>query len=390
MLPGSAEAQPPGHADSAPTSAQSIPIAVIDIRSPSREHQRERQRITELVRGSAGVTALADAGLAAALAGSWADRDAAEDELESAANAFGRLDCSLAGAHAHAAALRWAAVQARGGIALTPLRQAHSYAFLCGDRQGDIHLAMASARVLRALGGPRPPHGINEAEWKRYPELDATANVPRTELTVVSEPRDADLWIDYVRVGTTPLTVFAEEGAHVVAAGKAGVSSVVEVDLHGPSHRVELTLPDGDRWTSVRKRVAAYQTRTGSLRNPEIGELLAAAGVRGAILLRRGSELEVWGATRGRGALPLGNPANLADAARIIIEHVAAADRGPAIDPNLPLMREDPRGGRSGERPSWQQWWVYAALAGAAAIGAGVILAHDLATDHQRIEVTFP
>jgi hypothetical protein len=64
-----------------------------------------------------------------------------------------------------------------------------------------------------------------------------------------------------------------------------------------------------------------------------------------------------------------------------------------APDPDRPLLVEQPtsRGERrdDGEKRK-TKWWVYAAVAGAAAIGVTIIYAHDSASDRQRVELHYP
>ncbi|HZJ67928.1 MAG TPA: hypothetical protein VFD36_30700, partial [Kofleriaceae bacterium] len=48
------------------------------------------------------------------------------------------------------------------------------------------------------------------------------------------------------------------------------------------------------------------------------------------------------------------------------------------------------RGARKDEGAKKTKWWVYAAIAGAAAVGVTFIYAHDSASDHQRVELRYP
>ena len=65
----------------------------------------------------------------------------------------------------------------------------------------------------------------------------------------------------------------------------------------------------------------------------------------------------------------------------------------PGIDPDVPLLRESPEeraAHGTTEGPSRQEWWVYAAIAGAILVGAGVVAANELGDDTQRIEIAIP
>ena len=62
--------------------------------------------------------------------------------------------------------------------------------------------------------------------------------------------------------------------------------------------------------------------------------------------------------------------------------------RGPAAPLAAPVAA--PRAGGEPAAHERRPWWVYASIAGAVALGAGVILANELADDHQRVELTWP
>jgi hypothetical protein len=64
-----------------------------------------------------------------------------------------------------------------------------------------------------------------------------------------------------------------------------------------------------------------------------------------------------------------------------------------APDPDQPLLLDSGGARRSartdeGDRPT--KWWVYAAIAGAAAVGGVILLVNEIGTDRQRVELHSP
>ena len=71
-----------------------------------------------------------------------------------------------------------------------------------------------------------------------------------------------------------------------------------------------------------------------------------------------------------------------------------AARPARAPDPDRQLLRETEleRRAREAERAdrTKTKWWVYAAVIGAAVVGAGIIIVGDAGDDKQRFEITLP
>ncbi|MEO7730184.1 MAG: hypothetical protein ABIY55_04370, partial [Kofleriaceae bacterium] len=158
------------------------------------------------------------------------------------------------------------------------------------------------------------------------------------------------------------------------------------------SLRVPLADVSGS-WTELGQRIAGWHGQTPA--PAELAWVLARVHARIA-LIRHGETIEAWGqlgraeapAAIGAGAAPIGEASRVialvVDRVRSWTEH--------APDPDRPLLL-DTGGGRrdrtdAGERPT--KWWVYAAIAGAAAIAVGAVYLHDSAGDRQRVELHYP
>ena len=399
--PRAASAQPArpgaGGAGAAGAATGGAVIGVIDL-GPGDAAARTARR-EELAAGLAGVQGLRpvdDAALRAALAGERLDPQAGEGRarLAAATTAFGTPDCPAAIREAEAAVLALAGAQAGGADVAGPLRQAHVYLLLCADGGGDAAAAQRAAAALRALGAPEPPDGVPAAVWSRYPALDATGGVRRFQLDVASQPDGATIWIDHAPAGAAPLSALVPEGEHLVAAARGGASVARRVAVTSYTSAVTLALPAvSSRWRAVAARVRGW--RAGAIRRtPEsLAQLMARANLAYAVVIDERARLTVF-QRRGRTARQLGVAGDPVEIGAMVAR-AESMRREPGIDPEVPLMVESPeeRAARArGEKvtPSRQEWWVYAAIAGAVAVGAGIVLLNDLADDHQRIEVTFP
>ncbi len=143
------------------------------------------------------------------------------------------------------------------------------------------------------------------------------------------------------------------------------------------------------RWDGPRATVRSWRAGAASANALAIAQLLTEVGVRFAILLWEDGRAEVW-------ALP-----PLAHAARRVTSGImrapiplAAAIRDQATrlngqdpDADVQILTEPSKKEKAKKR---QKWWVYASIIGAVAVGASIVLAGDLATDRQRIELSYP
>jgi len=214
------------------------------------------------------------------------------------------------------------------------------------------------------------------------------------QLEVTSQPPGAAIWIDHQPVGKAPISATVTEGEHLVAA--AGPSGAVAVRAAGGAAPVALTIPaERAPWRKLEARVRGWQSRAVKRDNKGLATLLSSARLGYAVVIDERGRFTVW-QRRGLTVRQLGGAP---DALGLVALVQAAEQRrkNPRIDPDRPLMRETPEERAAyltkkgkGAGPSKQEWWVYAAIVGAIAIGAGVVLANDLADDHQNFEITFP
>jgi hypothetical protein len=393
----------------APTAA-----AAPEAPAPAGPHSRERIAVIDLGGGPGGPgrgfldvlqqlqTAIVAAGFSPvigdgvedALAGRDTDRDATAlaAEMATAEHAFGALACSEATPAARQA-IGIAAARQAAGRPVPELPRAWAYVLLCADRDGQIDVAQQAADQLRALGGwPDVPAAV----WAKYPAVDAIAGRDLVDLDVDADQPGAAIWIDFRPVGTSPVHVVLPAGEHVIAAAagtRRGWAAGTAVRTQN-ALRVPLTDAAGP-WAEVARRVAGWG---GKLPPPdELAQVLGSIHARIA-LIRRGDRIEAWGQI-GRSEAPhlLGGEdgaAPLADVGRllgVIADRIGAWDAH-APDPDMPLLTEGsgPRGARKDQADGGTQWWVYAAIGGALAIGATIIIVHDAASDRQRVELRYP
>jgi hypothetical protein len=333
-------------------------------------------------------------GIEDALAGRDVDGDAVQlaAAVATAQRAFGELRCSDASTAARQA-IGIAAARQAAGRAAPELVRAWTLVLLCADRESQPDAAHTAASRLRALGGSPDAASV----LAKYPDVDAIADRELVELDVDTEVAGAAIWIDFRPVGASPLHVELAAGEHVIAAAagnRRGWAAGTAVRTQ-KAIRVPLVETAG-RWAELAHRVAGWN---GAL--PPAGELAWVLGQihARAALVRHGDTVEAWGQI-GRSELPyrLGGSDGIspvADVERVlgVVQERIRAWNDHAPDPDRPLLVED-RGGRGerrtddGDKPT--KWWVYAAIAGAVAIGATIIYVHDSASDRQRVELHFP
>ena len=367
-------------------------VAVIDL-GPSDPSLR-RQLAATLLAG--GLEPVSGEGLEDALGGQTDGRDAAElaGSLAEAQRAFGALDCPATIA-ASQTAIGIAAARQAGGLAVPELPRAWTYVLLCADRLGDVDAAMHAASRLRALGAEATGE-LPRDLWTRYPEVDAMLDRELFPVVITAEVAGAEIWIDFARAGTSPLTTVLAAGPHVIAAAagsRRGWAAGTAVRT-----QATVTIPMSDQrgqHGQLARRIAGWR---GKLPAPtELAGVLAEVEVRVA-LVRHGDTLEAWGQV-GRSEPPyrLGGEngiGTLAEAPRLV---ALIADRVKgwterAPDPDRELLVEDPRLRRDGRARADEptRWWVYASILGAVAAGAAIIYAHDAATNTQRVELRYP
>ena len=421
----SAQPAPPAKPTTSTTSTSSTttsstaggsPVVVVDLVSGSADGAAAlRQELS-----SAGFALLTAPDLDAANAGLDGGKDLGEAlaALERARSSFGALDCPAAQQAAEAAISLLAARGAAGIDGTAQLSTAWSYLLLCRDRAGDIDGAMRAAQALRALppapgGVAAAPAGVDAAVWAKYPEVDVTANRDIAELTIIAEP-GAALTIDHRPAGTSPATVFVPAGRHVVAAALGSRRAALWIDLSTRSATVAIRVIEQDATLSrISERVAGWKARPpdGKQVASYLENLLTAAqgrpwnpsSSRSPLLVLVGvsgdpRRAQLW-ASDGPGVQPEATELTLAaqaegtQATEIIAALHKRALQWREAEPVPELLVNAPDAGdvdlERDEKPV-TKWWVYAAIAGAVAVGGAVIVANELADDTQRIELRVP
>lgn len=313
--------------------------------------------------------------------------------LDSVALAYGALDCQQTFTRSEKAILDLAAASASGIDASTELRQAYLYRFLCAHRGGDVDKAMAAASMLRTLAvgvsADGRPKEISEATWQTYPAIDAQSNQVQVAVSFESEPPGAAIWIDFEERGTTPENVFLPTGEHIVALGSSqgAVSQRVTVASAGA---IKLPLhASSSKWKEIADSVDSLRAAKPDARNIEMRNLMAALEAQVAFVMESPGRVSVWVLPLGKSAPHhIGHAPNASIAGSIALQALRDSAQAPGLDPTMPLLREydDTKVRTSSSR----RWWVYGVVLGAAAVGAGFIIAQDLSDDRQRIEVAFP
>lgn len=428
-----AHAQPTPSAASSPAAASAAsspggsPVVVVDISASSPSGSSgstsssggDGAAALRLELSSAGFAVLSAPDLDAANAGIDGGKDLGEAlaALELARSSFGALDCPAAQQAAESAIATLAARGAAGIDGTAQLTTAWSYLLLCRDRAGDFDGAMRAAQALRALpaaGSAAAPAGVDAALWAKYPEVDVTANREIAELTITAEP-GAAITIDHRVVGASPATVFVPAGRHVVAAAQGSRRVALWIDISKRSATVALRMIEQDAPLSrISERVAGWKARPpdGKQVASYLENLLTAAqgrpwnpsSSRSPLLVLVGvsgdpNRAQLW-ASDGPGLLP--------QATELTLERRSAASGQSAVvtalqkralqwreaEPVPELLLEAPDAGdidlERDERVGGTKWWVYAAIAGAVAVGGAVIVANELSDDTQHVELRIP
>jgi hypothetical protein len=345
---------------------------------------------------AAGFAPVIGDGVEDALAGRDAERDALALSVAVAAaeRAFGALACQDATPAARQA-IGIAAARQAAGRPVPELPRAWAYVLLCADRDGQRDVAQQAADQLRALGGwPDIP----AAMWAKYPAVDAIAGRELIDLDVDADEPGAAIWIDFRPVGSSPVHVVVAAGEHVIAAAAGTRRGWAAGTLDRVRTQKAVHVPLGDTagpWSEVARRVAGWGGKLPPA--DELAWLLERVHARIA-LIRRGDRIEAWGQIgRSEPPHPIGGDdgaAPLAEVGRVlgVIADRIGAWEAHAPDPDMPLLTEGGglRGPRKDQAEGGTKWWVYAALGGALAVGATIILVHDAASDRQRVELHYP
>ena len=366
------------------------PVALIDARplgTPARA--TTRTKFAERISRVRGIELVKNAALGSALAGEqhYAETIATRAAVEAAARAFKSQNCKTALAASDAALLHIARLQALEQPApnVAPL---YVWRLICGDRVGNNTVAEHAARILYREATTPPPE-ITTALWQRYrPQLSIQAE---TKLAIQSKPNGATVWLDHKKQQHTPTTLPITVGLHIVAAGSTNGHAARWVQATQPGLPIALTLTQPEEeWRVLRKQVSSWAASEASPSATAVERVMSRANVRFAFVMV-GKQVQVWAIDRRhQPARHLGTDdprATLALGSLILSQLQRWSRTGP--DPNRPLLVED-RTGNSKKPKSGPRWWVYASLVGAVALGAGIIVARDLASDRQRVEIVWP
>jgi hypothetical protein len=441
VIPALPRARAQGQASASASAAAAEPVLVVDLRAAGAAEREATRRELEaaLVRDTRLRLLSVEPGLAAVLRGpaEVAERAALaplQAEIERAAALRQDGDCQRALEAADAAIVGLAAEQAASAadpaaaLVVQGLTAAHGHALACAHQLGDTGRALATAQWLRALGhgDATPPPGIGAELWRAYPALDALGNAAIVELAITTEPPGAQVWLDHVLAGVSPVSVLAGEGAHLVAAAGAdgAVSQRVQVSqaalprvAWGQSQVMAVHLSLGPRpwaWHAEAAAVARWRS-AGAVDGQALAALLARLDARFAVVLvdadarlvRSGAPgtpaAQIWAVEPGAGEARRVGTGQLARPEAIATRIVTrAAAWGGVTDgssgraePGVPLLREGDVPSRFGSRPGGrrlarQPWWAYATIIGAVAATSLLILAADLGDDRQRIELRWP
>ncbi len=366
-------------------------LAVIDLGPADGSAIRGRIAAVAIAGGLQVVTG---DGLEDALAGESADKDTVQlaAAVAEAQRGFGALDCTAATAAANTA-IGIAAARQAAHLPVPELARALTYVLLCADRTGDADRAMRAAAELRIVGGSSE---VPRDVWAKYPEVDALLDHELFALEITTEVVGAEIWVDFQPRGSSPLKAFVAAGEHVITAAhgtRRGWAAGRAIKT-----QTTLAIPMIDQAGANRALAARIAGWKGSMpAAEEIAVVLDEVKARVA-LIRHGDTLEAWGRI-GRSEAPrrLGGEdgtGTLGEAERLvglITDRVQTwNDRAP--DPDQPLLVEDPktRDARKIKADEPTRWWVYGALAGALAIGVGVIYVHDTSSNTQRVELHYP
>ncbi len=240
---------------------------------------------------------------------------------------------------------------------------------------------MGAQQILRVAAGLIAAAVIAAQPSAARAQSSPQATVKAEPVVIVNlRPGDAD-------ARSASRQSFLDALAHVSGIELPADPTLARALADEPEPQLQVTAASR-RWDHARATVRAWRSGSASANALAIADLLTEVGVRFAILLWEGDRAEVW-------TLP-----PLARAARRVTSGImrapiplAAAVRDEATrlngqdpDADVQILTQPAKK----EEKKRQKWWVYASIIGAVAVGASIILAGDLATDRQRIELSYP
>ncbi|MCP4448425.1 MAG: PEGA domain-containing protein [Myxococcales bacterium] len=390
-------ARAPAVDESARDEFQVFDASVIDLRSGSDEvRSPSREAFTDALGEHGELRLSGDLELRKALAGSQysAILEQGKANLAVAALAYGSHDCAGARSRSSEAILDLAAAHASGAQARRHLRSAYLYRFLCAHREQRADQALAAARILRRLadadaGPDGRPTEISTATWQQYPTPDVQSNGELIQVSIESSPPGADIMVDFEQRGISPNRIFLSPGEHLVAMGgeNGTVSQRITVSAAGT---VKLALhPSRRQWIGITDSLDELRAARGDAREKAMLALMAAVEAQVAFVMREPGRVSVWILPTGKHtAQHVGHAPNASIAGEVALQALQESSRSPGLNPMMPLLTEDHT--TTTRSSSNRRWWVYGVVLGAAAIGAGFMVAQDLSENRQRIEVSLP
>ena len=363
------------------------PVMLIDLR-PGEPGPRgvSRFELEQALTQVQGISMVGDPELAAALAGEITDETAqrAAAALDRAGEARDKGDCAAARTAAGEAIEGLTAAQAAGDPVGDSLTRAHAIELGCADAAGNHGAAQRAAYRLRRLGAPEPPPGLDAAVWSKYPVIDAAGAREIVEISIDVSPAGAEVWLDHKKLGQAPILTLVAKGEHLIAAstGRGRVAQRAVIAAEGTKLSLVVTERAG-RWAGPAATVRAWRDGSASANALALGQLMGETGVRVAVVLAGGDQLEAWGRGRGEQAarrIATGRLRAPFGVGAAIVAQIEAWE-GPQVKDEVvrPAQPDD-------DKPR-QKWWVYAAIVGAVAVAGGLVLANDMADDVQRIEL---
>lgn len=324
-------------------SALAAPVAtgVLDLR-PLTEDRAARDAVVAAVGKRPGVTMIGSE-WATALAGE-ADLAAAESLREKAMNSYAEQGCSA-------------------GLA-DDLRTVVGTFLQAADPE------VVAERVKRPL------ELIAECAG------DAATPAP-TRVSITSEPTGARVFVNAARVGTSPVDLEVTGGEEWLVVHYPGrLRSVTRV----PATSTHIVLGAAPARQLLEEQVTAWRAAGHQASAADITSIMRDARLELVVVLTAGGQAQIWtlgaraAVAKPAGKASIDDPSAVGEAVSGAVALLAPAGEVPPD--GLP---PEPKPAKKVLSP-----WIYAAVAGAVLLGAGLLYVTSSGGDTQRIEITFP
>ena len=249
---------------------------------------------------------------------------------------------------------------------------------------------MGAQQILRVAAGLIVP--VVVATWSTAAWAQGAPQTGTQSATTTSDKTEPVVVVD-LRPGVADARQASRQGfldalGHVTGIELPADPTLARALADEPEPQLQVTAASR-RWDHARATVRSWRSGAASANALAIADLLTEVGVRFAILLWEGDRAEVWTlpplaraarrVTSGIMRAPIPLAAALRDAATRL--------NGQDPDADVQILTQPSKKKETKKR---QKWWVYASIIGAVAVGASIILAGDLASDRQRIELSYP